>query len=266
MQFHDKLQKLRKEKGLSQEGLAELLDVSRQAVSKWESGLAYPETDKLIALSEIFGVTVDSLLKGGGGEPPPSMAAEAASREAHWRTRGSIYEYKSKRTFYGLPLVHIHIGFGAKKAKGILAVGNLAQGVLAIGLLSTGLLSFGLLSLGVIGFGVLGIGLLLAIGSISVGTFSIGAVALGIYTIGAVSVGVYSIGAVAAASRVAVGDRAYAPVAVGRVVKGVWEFLDTSAERDFSAVSAEDVKRAIQIEFPGTRDWIVTWMTWFLGP
>ena len=56
MDFGMKLQSLRKEKGLSQEALAEKLHVSRQAVSKWESGAGYPEMDKLILISDLFGV------------------------------------------------------------------------------------------------------------------------------------------------------------------------------------------------------------------
>ena len=47
MKFNEKLQKLRKEKGMSQEALADELGVSRQAVSKWENGQVYPETEKL---------------------------------------------------------------------------------------------------------------------------------------------------------------------------------------------------------------------------
>lgn len=61
--FNQKLQKLRKEHGYSQEQLADLLQVSRQAVSKWESGMSYPETDKLIAISKLFSISLDSLLK-----------------------------------------------------------------------------------------------------------------------------------------------------------------------------------------------------------
>ncbi|MFR7590886.1 MAG: helix-turn-helix domain-containing protein [Longibaculum sp.] len=63
MDFGMKLQDLRKAKGLSQEALAEKLNVSRQAVSKWESGVGYPEMDKLILLSDLFGVTIDYLIK-----------------------------------------------------------------------------------------------------------------------------------------------------------------------------------------------------------
>lgn len=63
MSFSKKLQNLRKEKGLSQEKLAEIVGVSRQAISKWELGQSYPEMDKLIILSDIFGVSIDSLIK-----------------------------------------------------------------------------------------------------------------------------------------------------------------------------------------------------------
>ena len=59
----EKLYKLRKNSGLSQEQLAEQLNVSRQAISKWESGTAVPESEKLVAISNYFGVSVDYLLK-----------------------------------------------------------------------------------------------------------------------------------------------------------------------------------------------------------
>lgn len=61
MKFCEKLQKLRKEKGYSQEQLADLLEVSRQSVSKWESGTTYPEMDKLLSLCKIFNVSLDDL-------------------------------------------------------------------------------------------------------------------------------------------------------------------------------------------------------------
>jgi len=59
----EKLYQLRKKSGLSQEQLAEQLNVSRQAVSKWESGNAFPESEKLIIISNYFGVSVDYLIK-----------------------------------------------------------------------------------------------------------------------------------------------------------------------------------------------------------
>ena len=61
MKFSEKLTKLRKENNLSQEALADKLDVSRQSVSKWESGQTYPEMDKLLTLCKIFNVTLDDL-------------------------------------------------------------------------------------------------------------------------------------------------------------------------------------------------------------
>lgn len=61
MKFNEKLQSLRKEKGFSQEQLADLLEVSRQSVSKWESGQTYPEMDKLLSLCKIFNITLDEL-------------------------------------------------------------------------------------------------------------------------------------------------------------------------------------------------------------
>lgn len=55
---------LRNVKGISQEELASLMNVTRQSVSKWETGQALPDSEKIIRLSEIFGVTTDYLLKG----------------------------------------------------------------------------------------------------------------------------------------------------------------------------------------------------------
>ena len=64
MNFASNLQKLRKEKNMSQEALAEKLDVTRQSVSKWESGVTYPEMDKLISICKIFNVDMDTLVNG----------------------------------------------------------------------------------------------------------------------------------------------------------------------------------------------------------
>lgn len=63
MKLFVKIQQLRKQQGMSQEKLAQLLGVSRQSVSKWESGQSLPEVDKIIQLSNIFQVTTDYLLK-----------------------------------------------------------------------------------------------------------------------------------------------------------------------------------------------------------
>ena len=62
MKFGDKLIKLRKKNGMSQEDLANLLNVSRQSVSKWESNNTYPETDKIIQICNIFNCSMDDLI------------------------------------------------------------------------------------------------------------------------------------------------------------------------------------------------------------
>jgi len=117
------------------------------------------------------------------------------------------------------------------------------------------------LSAGLIGLGMLSFGAALAIGTVSVGAFSIGAVAFGIYTLGAVSIGMFSTGALAVASHIAVGDHAYGHIAVGRVAEGVRTFIDTSPGRDFSAISAAEVRQAISEEFPQLSSWTVRLMT-----
>ena len=80
MKFGEKLQKLRKEKGMSQEELAARLHVSRQAVSKWENDQGYPETEKMLMIGNIFSVTMDYLLKDEGGAQPQEQGFYA-SRE-----------------------------------------------------------------------------------------------------------------------------------------------------------------------------------------
>ena len=62
MSFAENLRQIRKEKQLSQEELAEMLDVSRQAVSKWEQGIGYPEVEKLLLLSNKLNISLDSLM------------------------------------------------------------------------------------------------------------------------------------------------------------------------------------------------------------
>ena len=63
--FSEKIRDLRKKTGLSQEEFAEKLDVSRQAVSKWELGTAVPTADKLVDIADFFGVSVDFLMRDG---------------------------------------------------------------------------------------------------------------------------------------------------------------------------------------------------------
>ena len=64
MEFNEKLQELRKQRGLTQEELAQALYVSRTAISKWESGRGYPNIESLKTIAKFFGVTIDELLSG----------------------------------------------------------------------------------------------------------------------------------------------------------------------------------------------------------
>lgn len=91
MALSEKLYKLRKKGGLSQEQLAEQLGVSRQAISKWESGKAIPESDTLISISKYFNVTLDYLMK----EDDPVAEAVVSAEENRTKTNGG----REKRIF-----------------------------------------------------------------------------------------------------------------------------------------------------------------------
>ena len=83
MEFAEKLQLLRKARGWSQEELAQKINVSRQALSKWESGAAVADTENVIALSRLFGVTTDYLLLEES-EAAGAAAMAAPVRENKW--------------------------------------------------------------------------------------------------------------------------------------------------------------------------------------
>ena len=87
MEFHENLQALRKQRGLTQEELAAELFVSRTAISKWESGRGYPSIDSLKAISRFFGVSIDGLLSG---EEVLSLAQEDQKRSGA-RLRDQVF-------------------------------------------------------------------------------------------------------------------------------------------------------------------------------
>ena len=80
MTLADKILELRTGRGLSQGDLAEKLEVSRQSVSKWETGQAVPELDKIIKLADLFGVSVDQLVREGEAPRPETPKAEVTER------------------------------------------------------------------------------------------------------------------------------------------------------------------------------------------
>ena len=213
-----RLARLRRSLHITQEELAERLGISRQAVSKWESDLAYPETDKLLLLARLYGCTVDYLLTGEAPAPPTvSAKPDFRTRLAEgWSRRPRYFEYKSQKRVGNLPLIHIHIGVG-RKAKGVIAIGLAAQGVVSVGLASMGVLSLGVLSLGLLSMGVLSLGLL-SVGSIAAGAVAVGAIAVGILAIGALTAGLISVGGLALGQYLAVGDHARGMIALGQRV------------------------------------------------
>ena len=95
MNFSEKLLTLRKAKDLTQEQLAEKLDVSRQSVSKWESGQATPELEKIVEISAIFDVTTDYLLKSSEIDDL-SVKTEMLEKQQQMML---LREQKNQRTF-----------------------------------------------------------------------------------------------------------------------------------------------------------------------
>lgn len=268
----EKIMRLRQAHRLSQETFGEKLGVSRQAVSKWETGQSTPDIDKIILMSELFEVTTDYLLKGGEAAPQTNPPRPAETVEApadsstdreesdavssalqlfveKWRRISQRIEYKSKRTVGGLPLLHIKAGH----AKGVFAVGLRATGICSVGLLSVGVVSIGVLSLGLLSIGSLALGGL-SIGAIGAGILAIAGVAFGIFTIGGIAVGVYALGGCAIASKIAVGGYAHGLVAVGGRASGPHAFTVNGSIPDSMK---SEIYRTICRELPHTPRWIV---------
>ena len=213
MTFSEKLTGLRRKSGMSQEQLADRLGVTRQSVSKWEGGTAMPELVKLISLSELFGVSVDYLVKDWMEEPdnPCGGSGEISSKQADRLekkvdeltnyVKGRVYRYDSKTRIFGLPLVSIRFGF---VRNGKLSMDNTAKGIIAIGNCAIGVLAMGMLSLGIVAGGLV----------------AFGVAALGYLALGVSAVGVYAGGVAAIAAKIAVAVSAVAPTAVGEFASG----------------------------------------------
>ncbi len=238
MDFAQKLNELRKSRGFSQEDLGEKINVTRQTISNWESGLSTPDMDSIIALAKLFEISTDELLAYKHEEPIVHIESKGNNVYGiHFSPFAWHFEYKSKTKVGGIPLVHVNIGFGHHVAKGIFALGNIAFGVFSLGFIGIGLIGFGLLGLGLIaGLGTLGIGFF-GFGSIAAGVVSFGAVSVGVISFGAVSCGVYSIGAASVGSQIAYGAQAKAPLAFS-TDNGAIEF------------TKEEIARAIDEKFP----------------
>lgn len=93
MSISEKIQQLRKSRGLSQEQLAEKLDISRQAVSKWESGTSTPDIEKIVLMSELFEVSTDYLIKG----EETSKSNETVQQSVHLQSKLYIIDINKRK-------------------------------------------------------------------------------------------------------------------------------------------------------------------------
>lgn len=260
MTIGEKISRLRKETNYTQEQLADILGVSRQAISKWESNITYPETDKLIRLSKLFNCSLDYLLKES-----EESNRENPSQEESLSFRKRLRERKSEKTIWGMPMWHI-----GRNARGFLAVGVTARGVIAVGLnakgiISLGMLSVGGLSLGMFSFGLCSLGLfalgLLSAGCFSIGIFAVGAISLGILSIGAIAIGDFSIGALSIGHYFALGDNARAMIALGdtKAAGSVFQRMGELSPQDIT-----DVLRSLEAVVPNYFSWVQSILRLFL--
>lgn len=249
MEFRNRLYELRRRAGLSQEELAELLGVTRQAVQKWEAGTSRPDMDNLTALADYFQVSLDHLVRGTEEAAPVRETVVIHHEYRRWQ-----YEYKSKRTLFGLPLVHINCGPGFCRAKGIIAIGNIATGVVALGGVALGLCSLGGLSLGLLlALGGVALGCV-SVGGLAVGLSAWGGVALGLLAFGGVSWGWYAVGGVALGSKAAIGGVASAPLAIGAAADGARTFVVPPEGLSESQLAA--AREAITAACQGAPQWL----------
>ena len=114
MEFNNKLYELRKQKGLSQEELANRLNVSRQTVSKWEVGESSPDMEKLVAISELFDISLDEL-----------VLDKAVKKE-------EVSEQVVKSELYSDIKEHVLTEDNKKKAKKGLKIAGIVLGVLLL--------------------------------------------------------------------------------------------------------------------------------------
>ena len=262
MTLGEKLARLRRENNYTQEQLAQLLEVSRQSVSKWESDLTYPETEKLIRLCQLFDCSLDYLVRD---VPEPDHAPKDQESDGIFRQTFSLRERKSQRIVRGMPLWHV-----GRNAHGVIAVGLKARGVIAVGVAARGLISCGVFSLGLISFGAFSLGLLaigmfalglLAFGSIAAGIFAAGAVSLGVISLGAAAFGDFSVGAFAMGKYFAMGDHAQGMIALGDNAATGTLFQKLG---DLSTQEIQTVRQLLEESVPGWLSWAAHFMELFL--
>ena len=218
MTIGERLTNERKKLGLTQEDLGAKLNISRQAISKWESDISLPDAASLIKLSSLFSCSIDYILNGTEREEEKKTGTENGATKSF---RPRIKEKHSEKTLMGLPLWSIGInskGFFSLgfKSQGVFSLGFVSRGVCSLGCFSMGGVSIGMASLGLFSLGSFSLGLL-SLGAISVGLIaSLGAISIAPLSLGALSVGEVSVGAYSRGRWFSYGDNAKALVAIGK--------------------------------------------------
>lgn len=254
----EKIARLRRESNHTQDQLAQFMGVSRQSISKWEADSAYPETEKLIKLSELYNCSLDYLLKENMTEDKMVVGAvedktqQQVKELTDMAAEMEIWKHgkKSARTVLGMPLWHI-----GKNAKGFIAIGLKAQGVISIGLCSVGVISIGALSVGILSLGYFVSVGLLSYGCLALGLAAFGAISVGIITFGAISIGQFALGACSIGHYFAWGDYAKAIFAFGQS-----EAYGTVIEKVGKLTEIEK-QQALQL----MRDYVPAYFRWIVA-
>ena len=111
MEFNNKLYELRKQKGFSQEELANRLNVSRQTVSKWEVGESTPDMEKLVAMSDLFEISLDELVLDKKEEKKTEASEQVVKSEFYSDLKEHVLtEDNKKKTKKGLKIAGIALG------------------------------------------------------------------------------------------------------------------------------------------------------------
>lgn len=270
MTLGEKLSKLRKENHYTQEQLAGILEVSRQSISKWESDIAYPETDKLIRIAELYDCSLDYLLKEAMETDVvrEQVVKKEGASEVQTIYRKIPREKRSEKIVFGMPLWHI-----GRNAKGVFAVGLNATGIVAVGLkakgvISVGVLSIGFLSIGTVAIGGLSLGLfalgILAAGCFAAGLLAAGAICCGVIATGAIATGDFAVGALANGRYFALGDHAKAAIAIGatRATGSVYEKIGRLGE--LSAQEISMIRSLLDENVPSYLAWAKEIIKFFL--
>jgi len=186
------LRQIRKRKRLAIEDVAKQCDIDATLLNEWERDKSVPDDISLDRLAAYYGLTGEDIRNTVGNKCLYKGYVNISERKdkSFCEPWGNAfhYEYVSKTKVFGLPIIHINIGLGSYKAKGIIAVGNIAQGIFSVGLLSVGVISLGIFDIGFLAIGLIALGGL-SVGAIAVGFVAVGDMSAGYFHLGGLSVG-----------------------------------------------------------------------------